>query len=318
MNLSVIIVTYRSAGYIARCLAAVEGAIKSLPAGTSGEVIVVDNNSPDDTVEVVKAAAPWAKVVARDVNGGFAEGCTAGAGVATGRHLVFVNPDAEVRPEAFAQLAECAERHPRAGIVGGRCVTEAGENDPRSWWGRPTLWSMLCFAAGLSTVFPGHRLFDPESPTTWTGERQVPIVTGALMLVSRRLWDEVGGFDTRIFMYGEDADLCLRARKAGYRPMVTDRAVFVHPGGMSSSSLRKMILLFTGKATVVRRHFPFGTRALGSFLLRFGVWLRATLSRRVASPDAGRQGRPTVKGGDWAGLWAVRAEWSGGWDARSS
>ncbi|WP_405143748.1 glycosyltransferase family 2 protein [Sphaerisporangium sp. NBC_01403] len=314
MKLSVIIVTYRSAGYVARCLAAVERAVKA----TDAEVIVVDNNSPDDTVEVVRAAAPWARVVARGVNGGFAEGCVAGAEVAAGRYLVFVNPDAEVRPEAFAGLLECAERHPRAGIVGGRCITETGENDPRSWWGRPTPWSVLCFATGLSTVFPGRALFDPESPTTWTGERRVPIVTGALMLVARDVWDEVGGFDTRIFMYGEDADLCLRARAAGHRPMVTDRAVFVHPGGMSSSSLNKLVLLFTGKATVIRRHFPRGLRGLGASMLLFGVWLRAALSRRVAPPDAGRQGRPMAERGDWAELWAVRGTWRGGWDARKS
>ncbi|WP_248961948.1 glycosyltransferase family 2 protein [Sphaerisporangium perillae] len=312
MNLSVIIVTYRSGGYIARCLAAVERAVKAVDA----EVIVVDNNSPDDTVAVARAAAPWATVLAREVNGGFAEGCVAGAEVAQGRHLVFVNPDAEVQPDTLANLLDCAGRHPKAGIVGGRCVTETGDNDPRSWWGRPTPWSVFCFATGLSTVFPGHALFDPESPTLWTGERRVPIVTGALMLVTRELWDDVGGFDTRIFMYGEDADLCLRARAAGYRPMVTDRAVFVHPGGMSSSSLNKLVLLFTGKATVVRRHLPRGLRAVGAAMLLFGVWLRAALSRRVAPPDARRQGRPTAERGDWAELWAIRAQWRGGWDAR--
>ncbi|GII80767.1 hypothetical protein Sru01_57490 [Sphaerisporangium rufum] len=312
MRLSVIIVTYRSAGYVGRCLAAVERATKGLDA----EVIVVDNDSPDDTVEVVRSAAPFARVLARKENGGFAEGCVAGAQVACGEYLVFVNPDAEVRPEAFARLLECAGRHPRAGIVGGRCVTETGQDDPRSWWGRPTLWSLLCFATGASTAFPGSRLLDPESPRIWTGDRRVPVVTGALMLVDRTAWDRVGGFDTRIFMYGEDADLCLRARAAGYRPVVTDQAVFVHPGGMSSSSMRKLMLLFTGKATVVRRHLPPGLRAAGVVLLLAGVLLRGTLSRRVASPGAARQGRPTARGADWAELWRRRREWSGGWDAR--
>ncbi|MFC7381573.1 glycosyltransferase family 2 protein [Sphaerisporangium rhizosphaerae] len=314
MNLSVIIVTYRSAGYVARCLAAVERAIKALDA----EVIVVDNNSPDDTVEVARAAAPWATILDRKENGGFAEGCVAGARAARGAHVVFVNPDAEVQPDTFTALLDCAARNPRAGIVGGRCVTETGENDPRSWWGRPTPWSVFCFATGLSTVFPGRALFDPESPTVWSGERHVPIVTGAMMLVDRRVWDEVGGFDTRIFMYGEDADLCLRARAAGYRPMVTDRAVFVHPGGMSSSSIGKLVLLFTGKATVVRRHFPRGLRRAGVSMLLFGVWLRAALSRGVAPPDMRRQGRPTAQRGDWAELWMVRNRWRGGWDSAKS
>ncbi|MBG0827433.1 glycosyltransferase family 2 protein [Planomonospora sp. ID67723] len=316
MKLSVIVVTYRSGGYIGRCLAALESATKGLDA----EVVVVDNNSGDGTVDAVRETAPWAKVVARERNGGFAEGCVAGAEAARGRYLVFVNPDAEVQAGALSELIACAERHPDAGIVGGRCVTDAGESDPRSWWGRPTLWSLFCFGTGLSTVFPGHPRLDPESPRPWSGDpdetRRVPIVTGALMLVERALWDRVGGFDTRIFMYGEDADLCLRAAAAGFRPMVTARAVFLHPGGMSSTSLRKMMLLYTGKATVVRRHFPPATRGLGLALLQAGVWLRATASRGVAPPSAERQGRPTTSRSDWLPLWKARAEWRGGWDDR--
>ncbi|WP_158088800.1 glycosyltransferase family 2 protein [Thermoactinospora rubra] len=318
MNLSVIIVTYRSAAYIGRCLEAVSRAVDGLDA----EVIVVDNDSPDDTVAAVRSAAPWATTLPRTDNDGFAGGCAAGAELAKGRHLLFLNPDAVVRPDALAELLACARAHPDAGVVGGRCVTEDGTSDPRSWWGRPTLWSLLCFATGLSTVFPGHRLFDPESPRPWSGDpgetRRVPIVTGAMMLVERELWDRLGGFDTRIFMYGEDADLCLRAAELGYRPMVTARAAFLHPGGMSSSSARKQLLLYTGKATVVRRHFPRVTRPLALALLLLGVWLRATASGAVAPPNAARQGRPTSQRQDWKPLWKARKQWRRGWNLEES
>ncbi|MGH3449972.1 MAG: glycosyltransferase family 2 protein, partial [Haloechinothrix sp.] len=248
-EVSVVVVTYRSASYVGRCLSALNVALRGVPA----EVVVVDNASGDGIREAVAAVAPHALVVVRKQNGGFAAGCHAGAAVARGRRLVFVNPDAMVEPGCVAALLDCADRNPDAGIVGGRCVDEDGRTDPRSWFGRPTLWSVLCFATGLSTAFPGHRLFDPESPRLLSGERKVPVVSGALMLVERATWDDLGGFDPTYFLYGEDADLCLRAAARGWRPVVTPEAVFIHPGGASSSSELKQVFLFTGKATLVRR-----------------------------------------------------------------
>ncbi|WP_165900660.1 WecB/TagA/CpsF family glycosyltransferase [Microbispora triticiradicis] len=326
LGVSVIVVTYRSAGYVTGCLKAVDRALEHARGeGITGELVVVDNASGDDTVDVVRGAAPGARIVAREENDGFAGGCHAGARIARGGHLLFVNPDAELEPGAVTALLDAARRHPHAGIIGGRCVTESGESDPRSWWGRPTLWSALCFGLGLSTAFPGHRLLDPETPRPWAApapggapeESRVPIVTGAMMLVDRHAWDELGGFDRAFFMYGEDADLCLRAARMGYRPMVTSTAAFVHPGGLSSSSLRKQVMLHTGKVTLIRRHFTPGTRWAAVLLLKSGVLLRAVLSRWMSPPDATRQGRPTSRRDDWRALWAARAQWTRGWPSRS-
>ena len=97
------------------------------------------------------------------------------------------------------------------------------------------------------------------------------MVSGAFMLVKRELWEKLDGFDRAFFMYGEDADFCLRAGALGYRPMVTARAVCYHEGGKSSPSAGKLILLFTGKATLIRRHFPSGLRGAGVGLLVAGV-----------------------------------------------
>ncbi|MEV7966788.1 glycosyltransferase family 2 protein [Sphaerisporangium sp. NPDC088356] len=313
-ELSVVVLTYRSSAYVGKCLAALEKAVVGLDA----EVVVVDNASDDGTAETVRALAPWTRVVARDTNDGFARGCHAGADLASGDYLLFVNPDAEVSPETPRALIDCVRGGSKIGIVGGRCLTETGETDPRSWWGRPTPWSLFCFATGLSTVFPGRPRFDPESPRPWSGSpdevRRVPIVTGGMMLVERRAWDELGGFDKSFFMYAEDADLCLRAAAAGYRPSVTAAATFVHPAGMSSSSLRKQVLLFAGKVTLVRRHFPPLLRGLGVLSLKAGVLLRALAGRWMSSPGADRQGRPTTKAEDWRGLWQARGQWTRGWD----
>ena len=313
VDLSIIIVTYKNGADIGRCLAAVDRAT----GGLSAEVIVVDNASGDRTVVATRRASSVARIVERAENGGFASGCRTGADVARGRWLLFLNPDTAIASDAIRELLECSRSHPTAGIIGGRFVHEDGTTDPRSWWGRPTLWSTLCFALGLSTLLAGSRLFDPEAPRPWTpdvaDEQAVPVVTGAFMLVERKLWDDLDGFDPAFFMYGEDADFCLRAARRGYRPMVTARAVCHHAGGKSSSSTRKMVMLFTGKCTLVRRHFPVGLRGPGVHLLLMGVLVRAAAGRWSGLASSLRNDRPTARTDDWRALWSARDEWRRGW-----
>jgi N-acetylglucosaminyl-diphospho-decaprenol L-rhamnosyltransferase len=312
-RVSVVIVTYRNAADIGACLRAVD---QSAP-GIQMEVIVVDNASGDGTVAAAAEVSPGARIVELAENGGFAIGCRGGAAVANGNWLLFLTPDAVIAPDAIKSVLDCARRYPSAGIVGGRFVHESGTVDPRSWWGKPSPWSVLCFAAGLSSLFPGSRRFDPESAQPWTSdpeqERPVPVVSGALMLVERKLWDALDGFDPQFFMYAEDADFCMRAAAIGYRPMVTARAECCHEGGKSSTSARKLQLLFTGKATLIRRHFPPGLRGPGIAMLLVGVFVRASVGRFVSFVTPARQGRPMARGEDWQELWDTRRQWRGGW-----
>lgn len=317
VEISVVIVTYRNGPDVVRCIAALEKATGCHVM----EVIVVDNASGDGTADAARSAtqspALSARVIERAVNGGFADGCRTGAAAARGRWLLFLNPDTVIAADAINALLACAGSHPSAGIIGGRFVHADGTVDPRSWWGRPTPWSVLCFALGLSTLLHGSPVFDPESPRPWTSDpdqvQRVPVVSGAFMLVQRELWGKLDGFDRAFFMYSEDADFCLRAAALGYRPMVTARAVCYHEGGKSSSSAGKLILLFTGKATLVRRHFPLGLRGAGAGLLVAGVLLRSAASRLAISVSPARQRRPTALGEDWQALWAARAQWRKGW-----
>ncbi|MGH8868269.1 MAG: glycosyltransferase family 2 protein [Actinomycetes bacterium] len=307
--LTAVVVTYRNTRDIGPCLRALD---RALDRWTS-EVVVVDNASGDATPDLAQQACPRARVLRSPENLGFGRGCNLGAASATGRYLLFVNPDAVLHEDAVGALLDCAARHRAAGIVGGRAVHPDGTPDPRSWWGRPSLWSAFCFATGLSTAFPGHRQLDPESAARWQGdERAVPVVSGALMLVKRPVWERLRGFDPAYFLYGEDADLCLRAADAGHRAYVAPQALFTHRTGGSSTSSDRQVLLFRGKATLARRRFPRGMRTAGVVLLGFGVGLRAVLAR-VTRVSAARQGRPTVAPHTWGELWARRREWLGGW-----
>ena len=174
--------------------------------------------------------------------------------------------------------------------------------------GLPSLWSLACFATMLNVAFRGTRVFDPESLGGWQRDsvREVGVVTGCLLLVPTRLWRELGGFDLRFFMYGEDADLSIRASRRGLRPAITPDAVVTHEVGVSSSARPdKLLLLFSGKATLLRKHWRSPKRELGLGLLLAGVGLRALLARvaRRSSADSA-----------WVALWRARRRWLPGYD----
>nr|WP_269204629.1 glycosyltransferase family 2 protein [Motilibacter deserti] len=324
LDVCVVVVAYRSAADLPACLASVRTAL----GGLRGAVVVVDNASGDGAEGVVRRELPEAHFTELQHNRGFSGGCHAGADSEAGRnarHLLFVNPDARLEPGAVRELLAAAARHPEAGVVGGLAVRADGRPDPRSWYGRPTLWSTFCFATGLSTARPGSRVFDPESSGPWSAaalanDRVVPAVSGAVMLVERGLWDALDGFDRAFFVYGEDVDLCLRAGRAGRPAVFAPAARYFHQVGASSIGLRRAVLLFTGKVTLLRRHLPVPARPVGVALLLVGVAARAGAARAAGlagRAGRGRQGAVPVREraplGFWGELWRARAEWMQGW-----
>ncbi|MGV8968713.1 MAG: glycosyltransferase [Cellulomonas sp.] len=305
-EVDVVVVTYRSADYVAESLRAAERALESIP---GARLIVVDNASGDDLLAAVDGVSGRLDLVLRDVNDGFAAGCHAGVEVSHARRVLFLNPDAVIEPDTITALLTCTEEHPEAGVVGGRALAPDGSLDARSWWGRPTLWSALCFATGLSSAFPGSRLLDPESPDRWDGSaRPVPVVSGGLMLVDRAVWDAVGGFDRDFFLYGEDADFCLRVAAAGWSPRVCPEAVFRHPVGASSAGSNRLPLVLRGRITTYRKNLGRPWGRIAGELLVLGTGLRA-----VAAGARSSGGRPSSGAAAWRDSWQRRAEWRNGW-----
>jgi len=301
IDVSVVIVTYNAGEFVRACLASLLGPGRPT---VRHEVIVVDNASTPSLGPLLREYLDESSVVCLDENVGFGRACNLAAARARGRHVLLLNPDAEVRAGTVDALVRAADAEPHAGVLGGRTVTRSGEVDPHSCWGAPTLWSSFCFATGLSTAFAGSTRFDPESLGRWPRdtERDVGVVTGSLLLVPAAVWREVGGFDPAYFMYAEDADLCRRVRLSGRRVWITPDAVALHSGGASSSSGNKAVLLMTGRATYARKSFaPWAVPVVRTFLLA-GVGLRAILSRLRGDPDIG-----------WVHAWARRNEWRRGY-----
>jgi GT2 family glycosyltransferase len=306
---SVIVVSYNTREMTLDCL-------RSLAAETRAphETIVVDNASTDGSPEAIAAAFPEVRLLAETANHGFAAANNLAATRARGDYLLLLNPDTLVLDGAVDRLLAFARIRPEAGIWGGRTLYGDGRLNPASCWRRMTPWNLFCRASGLTGLFPGSGLFNAEAYGGWPRdtERAVDIVTGCFLLIRRDLWQRLGGFDPAFFMYGEEADLCLRAHALGAAPRVTPEAVIVHHGGASERvRADKMVRLLSAKAELIERHVPAWQRPLARPLLR--LW---PLSRRIATGAlAATTGRTSFResSANWAEIWRRRAEWQDGY-----
>jgi N-acetylglucosaminyl-diphospho-decaprenol L-rhamnosyltransferase len=300
-TVAIVTVSYNTCDWLARCLGSVPAAAATL----DHEVIVVDNASSDGSADMVESSFPKARLVRSTENLGFARGVNLGVARAEAEYVLLVNPDGELRPGAVDALVAFATAHPEYVVCGGRTVSPDGDLDPRSCWAAPSLWSVAANALLLSSVFRGSQRFDPEAMGGFGRDREqaVDIVTGCLLLIRRADWEALGGFDERFFMYGEDADLCLRAAADGRRCAITPAAEMVHAVG-ASSAVRpdKLELLFKGRITLMRKHWSRPRAALGILLVLLGVRIRRLGERVRRTPD-----------GAWTELWARRRQWRAGY-----
>lgn len=292
VELSFIVIAYRSAATIDACLDSLGRATRR-----TFEVVVLDNSSPDTTLSKVVQRAGCRVLLARE-NLGFAQGCNVASAFSRGRFLIFVNPDAVVHPGSADALVDFLEDTPLAGPVGGLTLYEDGSVDAKSCWGRQTMWSTFCFGTGLSRLFKGSKLFDPES-LAWVDRRatsEVGTVTGYFMGMRRADWEAVQGMDATFFMYGDDTDLSERSRRVGLKPMITPGAVATHIEGGSSDTADRVVMMMRGRVTYLSRHWGALSRRVGPLLLLLGVFLRAHV-------------RPSAHETSWADVWRRRTEW---------
>lgn len=308
VELSVIVVSYNTKALTVE-------AIRSLfqfPPPVTFEVIVLDNASSDGSFEAIRDAFPTIQVIAHPVNVGFAAANNILADLAHGRRILLLNPDTVTLEHSYSALWAFAERESDRGIWGGRTLFPDLTLNPTSCWRRMTMWSLFCAAIGLTHLFPGSRLFSSEAYGRWQRDTisDVDIVTGCFFLIDTPLWRQLGGFDPTFFMYAEEADLCLRAKKLGAQPGISPAAEIVHMGGMSEiTSAEKIIKTARGRVTLMRKHWgPVKTAAGRSLLL---VWsgLRFLGSNIIA----GRRDAPETARAKWREVWRRRREWLAGY-----
>lgn len=274
-------------------------------------VVVWDNASADGSAEAVAKKFPQVELIAHDDNIGFAEANNRVAAGAQTDWLLLLNPDTETHPKAIENLLRFGKANPKAGIVGGRTVYPDGSLNPASCWKKSSPWSLFCSAFGLSRMFPNSPFWNPEAIGGWKRDsvREVDIVVGCFFLLKRDLWNRLGGFDSKYFMYGEEADMCLRAAKLGYSPMVTPDAQIMHLVG-ASTKLRsqKQIKLMRAKVSLIDDHWPAALAPLGRMLM--WCWIA---NRMLASIIQSRLSGDSESAAEWAKIWDARKEWMQGY-----
>jgi GT2 family glycosyltransferase len=234
-DLSVLIVTYNSRHLLDTLL---DGLAREL-APLRAEVVLVDNASHDGSADHVAVHHPWVRLVRSEHNLGFAAGNNLAARHAQGRVLLMLNPDALPEPRAIALGLSRLWSDTRVGLAGARLIDEDGTTQPS---GRlfPNLVREFIVLSGLAARYPQSRLWgamdrtwaDPAQPA------QVDWVPGAFALMPHALFDRLGGFDERFFLYYEEVDLCRRVQDAGYRVMLWPDLRVQHIGGESARTVQ--------------------------------------------------------------------------------
>lgn len=309
--LSILIVSYNTRAMTLACLDSVVRETQRV----AYEIIVVDNASSDGSVEAIAAHPAAPRLISLETNIGFARANNMAATLARGQLVLLLNPDTEVQDGAIDALVDFAGVHPRAKIWGGRTTFADGTLNPSSAWAQMSVWGLVCRATGLTGLWPQSPICNPEAYGGWLRdtERDVDIVSGCFLLIERHLWQQLGGFDADYFMYGEDADLCLRAKALGASPRITPTATIIHHGGASETvRADKMVRLLTAKSTLIRRFFPRHLVSLGIALQ--ALWpLSRTIAHRIRTGMTQRE-TSAREAGIWRQVWQRRREWLSGYD----
>lgn len=237
MDLSIIIVNYNTCRLLDECLASLQTAV-SPPNGL--EIIVVDNASTDGSQAMVREKYPTVRLLASTENRGFSAANNLGAAQANGRALLFLNSDTVLSEKALIQPFTYLDAHENAGAITVRLVYPTGERDPDNHRGFPTPWNSLCHFSGLGKLFPNSSTFNGyfQSYADFDQTHAVPVIAGSFMMMPRKVFDQLGGWDETYFFYGEDIDICYRIQQIGYEIIYYPHVDVLHYKG-ASSGLRK-------------------------------------------------------------------------------
>ena len=277
-QLSIIIVNYNVRHFLEQALLSVRKAA----AGLAVEVFVVDNNSVDDSVEMVREKFPEVHLIANKDNPGFSKANNQAIRISSGKYVLLLNPDTVIEEDTLKKCLVFMEAHPEAGGLGVKMIDGSGAFLPESKRGFPSPFVAFCKAFGLSGLFPKSRLFnhyhlgylDPNQT------HEIEVLAGAFMLMRREVLDKTGLLDEAFFMYGEDIDLSYRIVKAGYKNYYFADTTILHYKGESTKkgSLNYVRTFYQAMIIFARKHFQGKQAQLFVLILQFAIYFRASLT----------------------------------------
>lgn len=290
MDVSVIIVNFKTADLIADCI----NSVIEKTIGVSYDVIVVDNNSEADFEEKILKVIPESlqdnfQFIALPENVGFGRANNEGLKIAKGRNVFFLNPDTVLINNAIKILSDFLNSHPKAGACGGNLYDEHSEPSfSFQRWLPGTLWELDQFFNSR----PRKLVYGKSDMHNFTGKIiSVGFISGADLMVKRSILDEIGGFSPEFFMYYEESDLCARIKKAGYKIYSVPEARIIHLESKSFQSdgawqsERKTIIFEESRKTYYRRNTSGINRAFANFIYDLNLLSRILLIRNPSKKE---------------------------------
>ncbi len=275
MKLSIIIVNYNVKYFLEQCLIAVQNACADIEA----EVFVVDNNSSDDSMEMVRNRFPQVILIANKDNKGFSAANNQAIKQANGKYILLLNPDTVVEEQTFQKVCAFMDAHDDAGGLGVQMIDGKGNFLPESKRGLPTPAVAFYKIFGLSKLFPNSKTFGRYHLGYLDKNKThiVDVLSGAFMLIRKSVLDKIGLLDEDYFMYGEDIDLSYRITKAGFKNYYFPETRIIHYKGESTkkSTVNYVIVFYRAMAIFAKKHFAKSNAALFSILINIAIYLRA-------------------------------------------
>jgi N-acetylglucosaminyl-diphospho-decaprenol L-rhamnosyltransferase len=295
MMLSVLIVNYNVRFFLEHCLLSVIQSIEYMKSGEGweAEVWVIDNASPDDSIGYLQPLFPSIKFLACSENMGFGKANNRAIKEATGRYILFLNPDTLVAADCFIKTIRFLEARPDAGACGVRMIDGSGNYLPESKRGYPGSWNSFTKMTGLINAFPRSKVFAGyyEGHLDENKTQEVAILSGAWMMVRSAVLEKTGGFDETFFMYAEDIDLSYRIKLEGFKNYYFADTTIVHFKGESTSKDKVYTTRFyTAMIQFVEKHFRGLAASLYIALLKGMIKIKTTfpgIREAPATPAAG-------------------------------
>jgi GT2 family glycosyltransferase len=276
MDISVVIVNYNVREFLNNALISLYKALD----GYSSEVFVVDNASDDGSVELVQKNFPQVHLIANTGNVGFAKANNQALARSSGKYILLLNPDTLVQEDTFSSLIDFFEHHPDAGMVGCKILNPDGTLQLPCRRSFPTPWTAFTKTFGLSSLFPNSKLFARYNLTYLDPDKwyEVDAVSGSFMMITREVYEAVGGLDETFFMYGEDLDWCFRVQRSGRKVYYVPSTSIIHYKGESTkrSDIDELKVFYQAMRLFVRKHHT-GSPIFEWFIYS-GIYVRRLLA----------------------------------------
>jgi O-antigen biosynthesis protein len=278
MKLSIVIVNYNVKYFLEQCLYSVQKACQRIDA----EVFVVDNNSVDGSVKMVRDKFPDIHLIDNKENKGFSGANNQAIRKAKGEYILLLNPDTVLEDDTLRKCIGFMDEHPDAGGLGVKMLDGKGKFLPESKRGLPSPSVAFYKIFGLSALFPRSKIFGKYHLGFLNREKihSVDVLSGAYMLLRKKVLDEIGLLDESFFMYGEDIDLSYRITQAGFKNYYFPETRIIHYKGESTkkSSLNYVFMFYNAMIIFAKKHFSQKNIRSYSFLINLAIYLRAFIS----------------------------------------